>query len=136
MVVSCPACLSPMRAHTLKGIAVDRCDACLGTWFDYCELAAAAGCALPPLQQATSSARTCPPCGMTMDQARMGPVQVERCRRCKGVFLDGGEFERLRRGATPRSAPVAVHAVRGQGPDTAGLFDGLAVLLELIAGLP
>ncbi len=44
----------------------------------------------------------------------MGPVVVDGCASCHGVFLDHGEFERLRRGRAPvrergwsqRSKPV------------------------------
>ena len=41
---------------------------------------------------------------------RMGPVVIERCKQCNGVFFDGGEFETLRRGRTPVGLQRSLHA--------------------------
>ena len=132
MVVACPACESPMREHDLKGVPVDRCDACFGTWFDANELAVAAKRKLPPLEDLKGSERRCPRCRTTMDEGSLGPVRVEHCATCKGTFLDGGELYTLRTGSTSGSATVAKRAAK-QPPST---FDwvpeGVISVLELL----
>ena len=45
----------------------------------------------------------CPKCGMQLQTVKNGPVEVDACFNCGGVFLDAGELEQIvehqRRGA-------------------------------------
>lgn len=37
----------------------------------------------------------CPKCGLGMNVVRYGPVDVDVCFACNGIFLDQGELEQL-----------------------------------------
>lgn len=37
----------------------------------------------------------CPKCGMEMHEVKYGPVDVDVCFACGGIFLDKGELEHL-----------------------------------------
>ena len=41
----------------------------------------------------------CPKCGHDLREEAHGPVKIDRCGTCKGVWLDAGELEMLDRGA-------------------------------------
>ena len=49
----------------------------------------------------------CPKCGHDLREESHGPVKIDRCTHCKGVWLDAGELEMLNQG------------------DRGGLFGGL-----------
>lgn len=110
--LACPGCHGPMEPAEGGGQVLDRCTACGGTWFDRGELEAvlhqswptspagvgtaarvgqAAGAATP------TGLRACPVCVQPMTPTRHArglPVVLDRCGH-HGVFLDGGELERL-----------------------------------------
>lgn len=101
MILACPRCRTAMRAQSFKGVLVESCGRCHGIWFDVGELAHAARVALPPVSARGESGRRCPHCRTSMWHDRMGPVIIERCKQCNGVFLERGEFRTLRRGKDP-----------------------------------
>jgi hypothetical protein len=37
----------------------------------------------------------CPNCGMDLQALKKGPLQVDTCFHCRGVWLDEGEMEKL-----------------------------------------
>lgn len=37
----------------------------------------------------------CPNCGMKMQTVKKGPIEVDSCFNCGGIFLDQGELEAL-----------------------------------------
>jgi protein-arginine kinase activator protein McsA len=37
----------------------------------------------------------CPKCGMKLQSVRQGPVEIESCFNCQGIWLDAGELEQL-----------------------------------------
>ena len=39
----------------------------------------------------------CPKCGADMKEEELGPVKVDICPECNGMFLDAGEMELLQR---------------------------------------
>jgi len=45
-------------------------------------------------QQATSALQ-CPKCDGTLAELTFEGVQIDRCNKCNGVWLDAGELERL-----------------------------------------
>lgn len=45
--------------------------------------------------RATAEALTCPRCLAPLDRALRERVPIGRCRRCRGVWLDAGELDRL-----------------------------------------
>ncbi|KAA0241233.1 hypothetical protein EDM76_00395 [bacterium] len=46
-LLNCPSCGNVMAHKTLRGVAVDTCEGCKGTWFDVGELSAAFGLKRP-----------------------------------------------------------------------------------------
>lgn len=101
----CPVCREPMAAFELEGVEIDRCVVCGGTWLDAGELeqiAEFAGAAPGPLSEALSAAgkgahgqRRCPRCGKKLRVITLGdhtPVELDRCPRGHGLWLDAGEM--------------------------------------------
>lgn len=37
----------------------------------------------------------CPKCGMDLQALKRGEVEIDTCFNCQGIFLEGGELERL-----------------------------------------
>lgn len=46
-------------------------------------------------EQAEASAIQCPKCEGTLVEITFEGVQIDRCNKCHGVWLDAGELERL-----------------------------------------
>lgn len=103
--MQCPKCLGHMHTVDFKGIEVDRCGECHGLWFDHMEheqLRAIAG-AVAIDSGAVEIGRinnhvtriNCPVCHCLLTSGTLAgptPIEVERCDRCHGVYLDAGEF--------------------------------------------
>ncbi len=102
----CPVDGEPLVICELDGVEVDFCPRCGGLWLDRGELdliAARAGS--QPVETAIAAAagapgahpseRTCPRCARKMTTLESGGVELERCRRGDGYWLDGGELEKL-----------------------------------------
>jgi hypothetical protein len=48
-------------------------------------------------KQVESSTLSCPKCDGTLVEITFEEVQIDRCNKCHGVWLDDGELERLTR---------------------------------------
>lgn len=102
--MDCPRCRKSSFERTgLKSfrVALDRCSACKGLWFDRGELALALGPEARELEiqkVARRSKRRCPRCVKPMGAFYFPNtmVRIEACRRCTGVWLDGGELVELK----------------------------------------
>jgi ribosomal protein L37AE/L43A len=46
-------------------------------------------------EKAEASAAQCPKCDGTLAEITFEGVQIDRCNKCNGVWLDAGELERL-----------------------------------------
>ena len=46
-------------------------------------------------READASVIHCPKCEGTLDEITYEDVQVDRCNKCGGIWLDAGELERL-----------------------------------------
>jgi Zn-finger nucleic acid-binding protein len=114
-------------------IRADVCDGCGGHWFDEYELAevndALGGvpfrmAEIGALGRVHPAAPACPRCGDRCAELMVLDVTIDVCRRCRGVWLDGGEYEALARAAaleasrraettgSYRLAPRAAKAIR------------------------
>lgn len=53
--------------------------------------------ALPLLHAAPGAHRPlrCPKCGAAFELASHGPVEIDRCTGCGGIFLDAGELDAI-----------------------------------------
>ncbi len=103
----CPKCKKEMTVTNEHEIELDFCEECEGIWFDYNELDGLLGknakLSFDKCRRETTPHNedmkhaTCPRC-----QQRMTKVQIEVdmiidfCEDCNGIWLDGGEFERIR----------------------------------------
>ena len=106
--IKCPKCeTDSLKEFAVQGVRVDRCASCSGTWFDARELSQL----LAEDSQHVSSLRR----GTARDEAGgkkgMCPrdavdllrvfsaidrsVILDACPECHGIWLDGGEFEKL-----------------------------------------
>ncbi|HEX4909181.1 MAG TPA: zf-TFIIB domain-containing protein [Permianibacter sp.] len=103
--MNCPKCHAAMDHVHLNGIEVDRCSGCKGMWFDTGELDAMRAIddsemldlGSPALGQAFNGQHDidCPRCediALLTRRINGGSVTVEQCPRCRGSFLDAGEF--------------------------------------------
>jgi Zn-finger nucleic acid-binding protein len=106
--MDCPKCKTePLGGYTIEGVTVDRCAACAGVWFDAEELSqllSEEARHVGELLQGSLSAEAdgkkahCPRDGSKMMRVYSAidhSVILDVCGQCRGVWLDGGEFEKL-----------------------------------------
>jgi uncharacterized protein len=53
----------------------------------------------------------CPKCGLELQMVKEGSVEVDTCFNCKGVWLDEGELDQLRRQPEAGPGSRAVDAI-------------------------
>ncbi len=107
--MNCPKCQGKdLQPTTVRDVTVDRCPACAGIWFDERELPQVlrlSGVELRPLGGGRSNAERddhmgdCPRDRVRMTRmhsATNAEVVVDTCLECHGIWLDGGELDRLR----------------------------------------
>ena len=107
-VLVCPRCRSTMKQKIVGEAVIDVCPKCEGTYFDVGELFAALGTTADPSYWDRSesagvvkdSGFNCPRCraGMLQQEIKYADkrVEIDRCSKCDGVFLDKGESEQLK----------------------------------------
>jgi Zn-finger nucleic acid-binding protein len=105
MNLTCVKCTSVLDKSTIGEIEVDLCPACGGLWLDHGEIERLQGGAkgnVDSLRQAltggapaglSDTATSCPACPGTLKEVQLGPVHVDFCTQCHGVFLDKGELD-------------------------------------------
>lgn len=104
--MTCPKCGGELQRVRAAATEVDRCPGCGGVWCDDRELQAlldAPGEALTALRGGTGGdfdqqAAACPRDGARLTRmfsSRTRDVTVDACPDCRGIWLDGGELERL-----------------------------------------
>ncbi len=108
--MNCPICNIPLIALELDQVEVDHCRACGGVWLDPEEmdllLDGSAGrdeirAQLKWGEPSEEKSRRCPICRHDMEKARVrrradGPgIQIDRCGRGHGTWLDGGELHAI-----------------------------------------
>ncbi len=103
----CPRDKKVLASATIGEAHVDVCGACGGTYFDSEDLFAAAGIAADPSTwdraetggSVKPSTLACPGCAHTMnaqDVTHDGKhVEIDRCGKCRGIWLDKGELDTL-----------------------------------------
>lgn len=105
----CPNCACELVEVSYATEQVDRCGACRGVFFDAGELEA-----VMSMMRLYASARldeaeiptvpegelerevTCPHDGAVMTPRQIGPLTINVCGDCGGIWLDGGELAALR----------------------------------------
>jgi Zn-finger nucleic acid-binding protein len=114
MNLTCVKCTSVLDKARVGDVEVDLCPSCGGLWLDHGEIerigrgkaeemdklrTALAGSARP--DPASETKASCPACPGQLKEVVLGPVHVDYCTKCHGVFLDKGELDQ------------AVQAVKG-----------------------
>jgi Zn-finger nucleic acid-binding protein len=106
--MNCPKCRTPSLNHfAVQEISVDRCSSCDGIWFDAHELSRLLA---EDARQVASLRRgsvreevagkqgLCPRDGselLRVYSAIDRSVILDACAECRGIWLDGGEFQKL-----------------------------------------
>ena len=106
--MKCPKCQTETLAEfKVEGVAVDRCSSCEGIWFDAQELSELLS---DTARQVASLRRgsvheeldgkkgSCPRDAaelLRVYSAADKTVILDACPECRGIWLDGGEFEKL-----------------------------------------
>jgi Zn-finger nucleic acid-binding protein len=105
--LNCPLCKEPMIVLELDEVEIDHCLSCGGIWLDAGELellledAAQKDAFLSSFETDRSSKEKtikCPVCKKKMDKILVGAdqeIQIDRCRRNDGIWLDEGELEEI-----------------------------------------
>jgi len=106
MNLTCVKCTSVLDKSKVGDIEVDLCPDCGGLWLDHGEIErlnrvadAEVGALRTALQASTAPASPsdttahCPACSAALREVVLGPVRVDICTGCKGVFLDRGELD-------------------------------------------
>ena len=102
--MDCPRCGVSLESKTYKGIDVDRCPRCEGTWFDHPELDqledtvmdddASKGTTVYAVRPSDIS---CPKCAgpMRIFNYRAYNLPIDECESQHGFWLDAGEEKRV-----------------------------------------
>lgn len=115
--IDCSSCKTSMIKNTILGVTIDECPSCLSRWFDRGELKEliskkaelavrnpvldnhdSEGAKRFVMTQTKIEYRACPRCKEPMQRRnyeRISGIMIDSCPH-HGVFLDGGEFDRLR----------------------------------------
>ena len=112
--IDCPGCGALMTKETMGKVTIDRCERCNGTWYDRSEMEhclkamndeppterreGRKGVTMYTIEQTTPTYRKCARCDQMMarkNYERFSGVIIDVCR-AHGVYLDDGEFERIR----------------------------------------
>ena len=106
MNLACVKCTSVLDKARIGDVEVDLCPSCGGLWLDHGEIerlgrgkpedltrlrtALTGSAAQEPASETTTS---CPACPGSLNVVKLGPVNVEYCGKCHGIFLDRGELD-------------------------------------------
>ena len=108
--MQCPKCSEEMHRQAIGKVEVDECSNCNGVWFDEDELRKAKDKTDSDLNwmdfdlwkhadqfQVSAKPIKCPKCSIDMAGILYGKtgIEVDHCVKCKGIWLDGGEFKKI-----------------------------------------
>jgi Zn-finger nucleic acid-binding protein len=106
MNLTCVKCTSVLDKARVGDVEVDLCPSCGGLWLDHGEIerlgrgktedlnrlrTALMGASQP--EPASETTMSCPACPGTLNEVVLGPVRIEYCGKCHGIFLDRGELD-------------------------------------------
>ena len=142
MARACPRCRFQLVVHNLEGVEIDHCHHCDGSFLDPGEESALFGPLLSSdvwqdSDMCTSqgvSRLLSPVSGKPMHAYRVffrKPVEIDRCEQSGGLWLDGGEADRLRE-LVETASQADSSPLKAQRPKL-GIFN---YLLQLGTGLP
>jgi Zn-finger nucleic acid-binding protein len=104
----CPRCNVPLLVEEHGDIVMERCDRCGGRWMAPDDLKAVLDLIRLPVQGSAvrmgidltdvKEDAACPHCGVPMEPfnyAGDSGIILDKCRGCGGLWLDGGDLERV-----------------------------------------
>ena len=106
MNLTCVKCTSVLDKARVGDVEVDLCPSCGGLWLDHGEIerlgrgknedltrlrSALTGTSTP--DAASDTTTSCPACPGQLKEVDLGPVHIEYCGKCHGIFLDKGELD-------------------------------------------
>ena len=106
MNLTCVKCTSVLDKARVGDVEVDLCPSCGGLWLDHGEIerlgrgkaedltrlrSALVGNEAP--DPASDTTTSCPACPGGLKEVDLGPVHIEYCNKCHGIFLDKGELD-------------------------------------------
>ncbi len=102
----CPVCNEPMVSYELRGVEIDHCVRCEGTWLDAGELELMTELAgvdpgrmserLAARRDERKTTRRCPRCPRRLRAMEFGEqpsIEIDHCRQGHGLWMDKGELE-------------------------------------------
>ena len=108
--MDCPRCEATLETKTIGDVEIDECPNCEGIWFDKGELTQAKDETAPDLNwmdfeiwkhedlfTVAPKPINCPKCTaqmVTINYDETG-VEIDYCTECQGIWLDGGEFDKI-----------------------------------------
>ena len=132
----CPKCrkatLAEMQVGDVRTV-VDQCRSCGGIWFDRKELEAIMDLAARDMTipaTAEETRRTCPRDFEKLLTFRypQTEVMIDMCRRCDGLWLDGGELTEIRK----IRSQLDEHGELKKTTPATGIVGGLERLLDWV----
>jgi Zn-finger nucleic acid-binding protein len=108
--MNCPRCNIAMKNKNIKDIKIHECPKCKGIWFDQDELRKAKDQTDPDLNwmdfeiwkhedrfNLSAKPIPCPKCSIEMAAIQYGDtnVEIDYCSKCRGTWLDEGEFGKI-----------------------------------------
>ena len=106
MNLTCVKCTSVLDKSRVGDVEVDLCPSCGGLWLDHGEIERIgrgqegevsklrqALTGSPKPEPASETTTHCPACPGSLKEVVLGPVHVDYCGKCHGVFLDKGELD-------------------------------------------
>lgn len=143
---TCPACKMAMSAVPAGWVLIDRCDGCHGEFYDTGELERVKTIGeadskwirettLDRKPAVLAAPRACPGCSTAMESVLAAyEVTIEVCPKCRGVWCDRGEADRLRTLAVDRKQALVVPPDVIQEAEGVAWTIGLATDLMIDAG--
>ena len=107
--MNCAKCNMELKKEFIEGIELDVCPKCSGIWFDFNELSEILD---KPFQKSLKNHKnnnqdhdlkraSCPKCGVAGKMINVIDLKknthLDSCIICNGIWLDGGEYEILKK---------------------------------------
>ena len=102
--MNCPKCRNEIHEMRIEGVDLDFCSSCKGIWFDKDEMAFMLELPddMPQIEEVKKEARKtnfeCPRCGNKLEEMKFIEARdllLDRCPKCKGIWLDKGELPKV-----------------------------------------
>ena len=134
----CPRDQSELKALKYNRREVLKCYTCDGLWLSK-ELITSVMNSYPKLPDSSQGSLICPNDKSKLFVLKHDGVEIDHCSKCKGIWLDGGEFQELLKKKYSSSSPSDYLSIKDLaiGIGTSGdlIFYVIAALISSISGL-